>query len=48
MNIQLESLQLIRFDEEKHKHLMEELVYGNSRSEYIYDIAGRLGVSIDI
>lgn len=42
MNIQLESLQLIRFNEEKHKNLMEELVYGNSRSEYIYDIAGRL------
>ncbi len=45
MDIQLESLLLTRYEEEKHKTIKDELEKGESRSEHIHDIGERLTMS---
>ena len=42
MNIKLETLNLTRYDEEKHKFLKDELENGESSSRFIHQIAQRL------
>lgn len=42
MNIELETLNLIRYNEEKHKVLKEEFKNGESASKFIYSIEERL------
>lgn len=45
MNIKLETLNLTRYDDEKHKILKEELENGESASRFIHQIAQRLNNS---
>lgn len=47
MKIELETLSLIRYNEEVHKSLKEELENGSSSSEYIHQIGERLSSSKD-
>ncbi len=42
MNIELESLKLTRYKEEKHKNLKEEFEKGESHSSFIHQIGPRL------
>ena len=42
MNIELESLKLTRYKEEKHKNLKEEFEKGESHSSFIHQIGTRL------
>jgi len=45
MNIKLETLNLVRYNPDKHKYLKEEFKSGNSYSSYIYSIEDRLELS---
>lgn len=47
MNIELKSLLLTRYSEDKHKSLKDELETGNSHSDYIHQIGERLEGSKD-
>lgn len=47
MNIELDSLILTRYSEEKHKFLKDEFESGKSHSEYIHQIGQRLETSKD-
>ncbi len=47
MNIELESLLLTRYSEDKHKGLKEELETGKSHSEFIHQVGERLENSKD-
>lgn len=42
MNIELDSLVLTRYSEEKHKRLKEDFESGESHSDFIYQIGSRL------
>lgn len=42
MNIELDSLVLTRYSEEKHKRLKENFESGESHSDFIYQIGSRL------
>lgn len=42
MNVELDSLILTRYSEEKHKKLKEDFESGESHSEFIYQIGSRL------
>lgn len=42
MNIALETLNLVRYDENKHKFLLDELEKGESSSDFIHQIGQRL------
>jgi len=45
MNIKLETLDLVRYDEQKHSFMKEELTTGSSFSEFIHQTSGRLEFS---
>ena len=47
MEIKLETLKLVRYLEDKHKFLKEELEHGDSSSKYIHQIGDRLDGSKD-
>ena len=47
MNIQLETLNLVRYNEQQHSSLKKELEIGNSSSNYIHQIGERLEASKD-
>ena len=47
MNIELESILLTRYSEDKHKTLKDELETGTSRSSFIHQIGERLEDSKD-
>ena len=47
MEIKLETLKLVRYSEDRHNLLKNELEYGNSSSKYIHQIAERLDGSKD-
>lgn len=42
MNIKLETLDLTRYDDEKHRFLKENLENGESASRFIHQMAQRL------